>query len=219
MDDPRNSIETCNNSLIGGNPFQDEKKDVHMDEDRPSISSVRQIASIRISDMSMAGMEGLFNPIDDDDDINYDDIVNISLSLPNSGTLYNPPDDITEKRGSQTRGIAKPKSRIVLERDISSQDIKLGRGKPLQRHKGNIWFRDLVSEHFTTYDKMEKKQQTKFSKDIVQKIKGEGRWFWKPHPKQKGYWVEVSETAAREKVAYTFRTMRKKGLHDDPSSQ
>jgi len=97
----------------------------------------------------------------------------------------------------------------VLERDIKSGDIKLGRGKPLQRHPGNMWFREYVAKHYDTYDGMEKKQQTNFSLKIVKEIESEGRKFWIAHREQIGYWIELSENAARDKVSYTFRTMRK----------
>lgn len=48
--------------------------------------------------------------------------------------------------------------------------------------------------------------KTKFSQEIVQDIKSKDRWFWKPHPNQKGYWDGVSETAARQKVKRRLNT-------------
>ena len=97
----------------------------------------------------------------------------------------------------------------VREAEIAPRDIKLGRGKPLQRHPGNMWFRDLISQQFKEYESMDKRRQTEFSRHIVTVIKGEGRKFWNKEQDSEG-WIEVDDDAAREKVAVTFRTERKK---------
>lgn len=98
----------------------------------------------------------------------------------------------------------------VRDSDIESRDIKLGRGKPLQRHPGNITFRNLIREQFETYDKLDKRGQTDFSIEILNYIKKEGTRFWKEKKDQKGYWVEVDDEEAREKIAINFRTERKR---------
>ena len=87
------------------------------------------------------------------------------------------------------------------------KDIKFGRGKPLQRHPGNIWFRTLISDQFEEYNDSDKKRQTELSRYIIEVIKNQGRRFWK---EQDGKWEIVSDEDAREKVAITFRTERKK---------
>lgn len=105
-------------------------------------------------------------------------------------------------------------SRVLDEALIASRtlapaekDIKFGRGKPLQKHPGNIWFRTLISDQFEVYDNADKRKQTELSRHIIAVIKNEGRKFWK---EQDGHWEIVGDEDAREKVAITFRTERKK---------
>jgi len=99
---------------------------------------------------------------------------------------------------------------LIHEDRIEDRDIKLGRGKPLQRHPGNIWFRNLIKAKFAEYDKAEKAKQTQISLQMVQLVMNDGRRFLVSQPKQKGYWKEISVAEAREKVAINFRTERKR---------
>ncbi len=98
---------------------------------------------------------------------------------------------------------------LIASRTLApvDKDIKFGRGKPLQRHPGNIWFRNLISEQFEEYNNSDKKKQTELSRYIIEVIKNQGRRFWK---EQGGQWEIVSDEDAREKVSITFRTERKK---------
>mmetsp|Transcript_23180 Transcript_23180/g.54812 ORF Transcript_23180/g.54812 Transcript_23180/m.54812 type:complete len:669 (+) Transcript_23180:217-2223(+) len=99
---------------------------------------------------------------------------------------------------------------FIYENAIADRDIKLGRGKPLQRHPGNIWFRDQIRRMFPDYDRSEKSQQTQLSREMVQFVRNENRRFLAAAPKLKGYWREISDDEAREKVAVNFRTERKR---------
>lgn len=99
---------------------------------------------------------------------------------------------------------------LIHENDIDERDIKLGRGKPLQRHPGNIWFRNLIKAKFDEYDRAEKSRQTQMSLETVEIVVGDGRRFLVAQPKQKGYWKEITVSEAREKVAINFRTERKR---------
>jgi len=100
--------------------------------------------------------------------------------------------------------------RPVHAEEIAQDDIKLGRGKPLQQHPGNQWFRSLISEEFETYDSLGRREQTGLSREIVARVKREGRRFWKRQETTSDRWIEINDDEAREKVAITFRTERKK---------
>lgn len=98
-------------------------------------------------------------------------------------------------------------STSITEGDIAERDIKFGRGKPLQRHPGNIWFRKLISDQFQKYESLDKRRQTEFTLEIITVVRKNGRKFWK---QENGRWEEVGDNVAREKAAITFRTERKK---------
>lgn len=98
----------------------------------------------------------------------------------------------------------------IHETAIPERDIKLGRGKPLQRHPGNIWFRNQIRQIFPEYDRSEKARQTQMSLEMVHFVRSENRRFLMAQSKEKGYWREISVAEAREKVAVNFRTERKR---------
>ncbi len=95
--------------------------------------------------------------------------------------------------------------------EIPPSDIKFGRGRPLQYHAGNIWFRNLIFEEFERYERASKPGKIKLSKQIVQRVRSEGKQFWKKAETKSDRWIEVTDDdVVREKVAITFRTERKK---------
>mmetsp|Transcript_4451 Transcript_4451/g.10732 ORF Transcript_4451/g.10732 Transcript_4451/m.10732 type:complete len:202 (+) Transcript_4451:73-678(+) len=107
--------------------------------------------------------------------------------------------------------------------EISSRDILLGRGKPLQKIPGNIWFRKLISEEYDRYESSNKVEKTRLSREIVTMIRNDGRRFWRQgrgnstecndsneNARFWSNWIEISDDEARKKVAFTFRTERKR---------
>jgi hypothetical protein len=100
------------------------------------------------------------------------------------------------------------------------QHILLGRGKPLQKHPGNLWLRNLISIKFDEYDTLERRMQTRLSVEIYEIILSKGRMFLKKSKNHEGFWVEIDRDAAREKLAVSFRTERKRrekmGARPDP---
>eukprot|EP00531_Pseudo-nitzschia_arenysensis_P014817 CAMPEP_0116133752 /NCGR_PEP_ID=MMETSP0329-20121206/10274_1 /TAXON_ID=697910 /ORGANISM="Pseudo-nitzschia arenysensis, Strain B593" /LENGTH=642 /DNA_ID=CAMNT_0003628405 /DNA_START=170 /DNA_END=2098 /DNA_ORIENTATION=+ len=93
--------------------------------------------------------------------------------------------------------------------EIPQDDIKLGRGRPLQNHPGNQWLRHLVREEFEDYDNSDRRNQTRKTIEIVQRVRSEGRRFWKKIEASSDRWIEVDDDEARETVAIKFRTERK----------
>jgi len=96
---------------------------------------------------------------------------------------------------------------FIPDSKLRQQDILLGKGKPLQKHPGNIWFRELIASKIKDYNTLDKTQKTKFSEKICQDIKEQGRKFLKK--KYKGFWEEISNLDARGKVSFTLRTERR----------
>lgn len=92
--------------------------------------------------------------------------------------------------------------RIVVP---SIYDVLLGRGKPLQKHPGNLRYHNIVDSYHGEYEKLQKMEKTNFSKMIVEQFKCGGNRFMK---QDDGGWVEVDDETARSKVSHTFRNHR-----------
>jgi len=102
------------------------------------------------------------------------------------------------------------KNGLIHTSHISDNDIKLGRGKLLQKHPGNIWFRNLIRLRSSHYERAERSEKTNISRDIVNIVKVLGRRFLKNEPEgQKEYWREITDEEAREKISIRFRTNRR----------
>jgi hypothetical protein len=110
--------------------------------------------------------------------------------------------------------------RIVLP---GTYDVLLGRGKPLQKHPGNLRYHHIIESHQDRYEKAMKLEKTMISKWIVQNMKESGGRFFK---QDEAGWVEIDDDAARYKVSHTFRNHRiaaraskKKGLEATTDSK
>jgi hypothetical protein len=117
---------------------------------------------------------------------------------------------------------------LIPLRDTSQQDVLLGRGRPLQKHEGNLRLRQLISDRIEEYERSNKHKKTEIAEKIVQNIyEGGGRFLKQATPLDKGtttatknnsttenyttysLWEEIDDHTARLKVSYTFRTFRK----------
>jgi hypothetical protein len=92
--------------------------------------------------------------------------------------------------------------RVVLP---GSFDVLLGRGKPLQKHAGNLRYHHIIENDHDRYERAMKLEKTHISKFIVEKINGSGGRFLK---QDEAGWVEIDDAAARYKVSHTFRNHR-----------
>lgn len=97
-------------------------------------------------------------------------------------------------------------------------DIRFGRGKPINRNPGNVWFRTVIALHFKEYERINKVAKNELSRKIVADVKGTGRKFWKQvdtnicskYGNTIRRWVPVEDDEeCRQKVAITFRCQRK----------
>ena len=85
-------------------------------------------------------------------------------------------------------------------------DVLLGRGKTLQDHSGNVILRRLITEYMPEYRNVPKREKGNVAWKVVIAIKELGGRFLKREPD--GWWVEVSDEVAREKISMTYRTSR-----------
>lgn len=84
-------------------------------------------------------------------------------------------------------------------------DVLLGRGKPLQKHSGNLRYHHIIESYHGQYEAAQKLEKTNLSKLIVKKMQDSGGRFLKQDDVG---WVEIDDDAARYKVSHTFRNHR-----------
>lgn len=108
-----------------------------------------------------------------------------------------------KKTTEQENNIELPISPIsVPETSISENDVLFGRGGGTNRHAGNIFFRDLVSEHQPAYVQARKRDKTLIAKSIVAQVRSRNGRFLR---KEDGKWVDVGDKKAAEKTSQALR--------------
>jgi hypothetical protein len=86
-------------------------------------------------------------------------------------------------------------------------DVLLGRGRIFQDHPGSVKLRNIVSSFLEEFKLASKHSKTVITWKVMEAMKGQGGRFLKRNAD--GWWVEVSDEAAREKVGMSFRTAKK----------
>ena len=95
-----------------------------------------------------------------------------------------------------------PLSIIVIPKRL---DVLLGRGKPIQKHVGNVRYYAILENYQNAYERAKKFQKMQIAQQILDTVKGYGGRFLKA---EGAGWVVTDEIVAREKVAHGFRTRR-----------
>jgi hypothetical protein len=85
-------------------------------------------------------------------------------------------------------------------------DVLVGKGKPCQQHSGNLRLRHLVELRLADYTVVRKSEKQNFTREIVQTIKKSSGRFLKRDCD--GWWEEVPDEDAREKVSKIFGSTR-----------
>lgn len=87
-------------------------------------------------------------------------------------------------------------------------DVLFGRGWPKMNHPGNATFRNILEYRLEHYNSIQsKKGKTTITRDIVSEIKKSGARFLRQD--DSGFWMQVSDEVARQKVSIGFRDIRK----------
>ncbi len=90
-------------------------------------------------------------------------------------------------------------------------DILFGRGWPKMNHPGNAHFRDVIERRSDEYNAVKSKtEKTILSWSIVLELRNSGARFLRED--ESGFWMEVSNEVARQKVSIGFRDFRKAQL-------
>ena len=83
-------------------------------------------------------------------------------------------------------------------------DVLLGRGKSIQDHGGNVELRSLIADYMPEYRNAAKKEKTSVAWKVMMLAKKRGMRFLKRQPD--GWWMEIADETAREKISMTYRT-------------
>lgn len=115
----------------------------------------------------------------------------------------------TDERNDTTRQVSDT---------YEQHDVLFGRGRGIQSHPGNRKCRELVGASLERYEEGDRLVKTRLAEEIVRRVKDSSGRFLK---EKDGKWLEVDNNTAREKVAHTFRTLRKSILQnaEEASSQ
>ena len=91
----------------------------------------------------------------------------------------------------------------------SRHDVLLGRGRPTSDHSGNQVLHDILTTHRDEYDAAKGKgRKTELAQNIVGLIHQSSGRFLKRNDKIHGWWQEVPNDVAVEKVCHGFRAKR-----------
>jgi hypothetical protein len=85
-------------------------------------------------------------------------------------------------------------------------DVLLGRGRPFHEHTGNILMRSAVEAHMNEYTLAPVGHKTVIAQKVFDAVRSNGARFLNRRPD--GWWVQVSDDEARDKVRHAFRTVR-----------
>eukprot|EP00934_Nitzschia_sp_Nitz4_P004714 Nitzschia sp. Nitz4//scaffold148_size54725//36020//37576//NITZ4_006662-RA/size54725-processed-gene-0.24-mRNA-1//-1//CDS//3329536760//4704//frame0 len=105
-------------------------------------------------------------------------------------------EEASSAMGSSFKGIELPHKNDVLS----------GKGRPIQRHPGNIRFRALVDHYMAEYCNAEKGRKGRVGLKVFAAIQAShGRFLSKDN--QSGFWYPISDTEALQKVNKAFLTI------------
>jgi len=123
-------------------------------------------------------------------------------------------EDSTTKYGGGPGGNGNRKRFDKIIECPNQEDVLFGRGRPIMRHPGNIFLRNIVQSKVDEYSNAKsKKGATDVTWSVVRMLKGKfGTRFLKEESMESDGlgWIEVSNDIARQKVRAAFRDFRTK---------
>mmetsp|Transcript_11341 Transcript_11341/g.17549 ORF Transcript_11341/g.17549 Transcript_11341/m.17549 type:complete len:233 (-) Transcript_11341:35-733(-) len=123
------------------------------------------------------------------------------MHSPVNNSRKRPAQDFVMERVVSSSGCASSKTG---EFEITSTDVLLGRGKRIMNNPGNIKFKKLVEGYKDGYDKLEKVEKTRLSREIVYSVRRDGGRFLAMNP-HSGMYEDAGDYIAREKVSHILR--------------
>lgn len=88
-----------------------------------------------------------------------------------------------------------------------AEDCLFGKGMPIMKHPGNVEMRRLLEPRYERYEAAEYRDKAAIAWEVVNEIKGGSGRFLKEDPD--GWFVQVSDELARQKISIAFRDMKR----------
>jgi hypothetical protein len=104
--------------------------------------------------------------------------------------------------GSSHRAQALNNRRIT---EAGQNDVLFGRGKPFQFFPGNLYLHKLTDLHRKEYSQAARHDKNTIADRIIRIIKAKSGRFLKREHEGEDYWVAVTDTVSRAKVAHILR--------------
>jgi hypothetical protein len=116
---------------------------------------------------------------------------------------------ITPRFSSQTHLLRHETHSWIVDADITRDDVLCGRVPGINRHPGNVKFRDLIRQYHFLYSSGKPLEKTNIVKEIITKVWDQGGRFLRrqelPHVEGGIFWYDIGYKAAREKVCQALR--------------
>jgi len=96
--------------------------------------------------------------------------------------------------------------------DPPRHHILLGRGRPIQRHPGNVCFREYLKQYSAAYDAAPRNMKRKVLSRIKDDLDNRGIQFLQ---EKDGFWVECGAPEIEKTISQAFRNLRKKNKKED----
>jgi hypothetical protein len=123
---------------------------------------------------------------------------------------------IAKRRVKESHFLMDPSSDTFDRIDLPSlRDVLIGKGKPFQRHPGNVHLRTVIGQYLEKYVDAKKRDKPAMFWEVVDIVKkSSGRFLKKDRD---GWWIVVTDDEAREKVGKTFTSARMSAKQSPPS--
>ncbi|KAL3903194.1 MAG: hypothetical protein SGILL_010539, partial [Bacillariaceae sp.] len=154
----------------------------------------------------------------DEEDAGFDDLSSLDIFPDNinplsaEDTSVATKESVTQNSNNTKTPIPESPPPLIPFSDVTEHDVLMGRGKRLDKHAGNIKFRNYVSERRAQYDECSQYIKTTICKEIISVIHDQnGRFLQLKNGKYgaDSEWAEVENSTARTKVSNCFRSFRR----------
>jgi len=88
------------------------------------------------------------------------------------------------------------------------EDCLFGKGRLIMKHPGNVGMRNILEREAHLWETATNQEKARVARKVVSEIKKGGGRFLKEHPD--GWYVEVDDETARQKVSIGFRDLMKR---------
>lgn len=90
-----------------------------------------------------------------------------------------------------------------------NKDILLGKGRQIMKHPGNVEMRHLLETVLSRWEEAaDNQEKVAVAREVLKSLKASGSRFLAEHPN--GWYVEVDDDTARQKISIGFRDMVKR---------